>query len=95
MTDLDAIVEKLERWKTAIENAIASVTALRGIEAIVPPSSSRPANAGTVRKTTTKKRVISPEGRKRIAEASRRRWANLKKSSATAKKAVRKQPKKT
>jgi hypothetical protein len=39
MTDLDTIIERLENWKVAIDNAIASVTALRGIEAIVPPSS--------------------------------------------------------
>ena len=95
MTDLDTIVERLENWKAAIESAIASVTALRGIEAIIPPSSSAPVKRSAATKKATKKRVISPEGRKKMAEASRKRWANLKKSApAAAKKAVKKQAKK-
>jgi hypothetical protein len=90
MTDLDTIIERLENWKVAIDNAIASVTALRGIEAIVPPSSAAPVKPAAA----TKKRVLSPEGRKNIADASRKRWANLKKSApAATKKAVKRQAK--
>ena len=95
MTDLDTIIEQLEKWKVGIDNAIASVTALRGIEAIVPPSSAAPVKPAATTKKATKKRVLSPEGRKKMAEASRKRWANLKKSApAAAKKAVKKQAKK-
>jgi hypothetical protein len=94
MTDLDIIIEQLESWKVGIENAIASVTALRGIEAIVPPSSAAPVKQAAATKKATKKRVLSPEGRKNISEASRKRWANLKKAApAATKKTVKRQAK--
>src|ERR1035441_9973075 len=45
-------------------------------------------------KKATKKRVISPEGRKKISEASRKRWANVKKAApAATKKTVKKKAK--
>ena len=94
MTDLDTIIEQLEEWKVGIGNAIASVTALRGIEAIVPPSSAAPVKPAAATKKVTKKRILSPEGRKKISEASRKRWANLKKAiPAATKKAVKRQAK--
>ena len=94
MTDLDTIIEQLETWKVGIDNAIASVTALRGIEAIVPPSSAAPVKQAAATKKATKKRVLSPEGRKNIADASRKRWANLKKAApAATKKTVKRQAK--
>jgi hypothetical protein len=94
MTDLDTIIEQLENWKVGIDNAIASVTALRGIEAIVPPSSAAPVKQAAATKKATKKRVLSPEGRKKISDASRKRWANLKKSApAATKKTVKRQAK--
>ena len=34
-------------------------------------------------KKTTKKRNLTPEGRKRIAEAVKRRWAEQKKATST------------
>ena len=94
MTDLDTIIEQLETWKVGIDNAIASVSALRGIEAIVSPSSAAPVKRAAATKKATKKRVLSPEGRKNIADASRKRWANLKKAArAATKKAVKRQAK--
>ncbi len=40
------------------------------------------ASAPSVRKSAKKKRNLTPEGRKRIAEAVRRRWAEQKKAAA-------------
>jgi hypothetical protein len=94
MTDLDTIIEQLENWKVGIDNAIASVTALRGIEATVPPSSAAPVKQAEATKNATKKRVLSPEGRKKIADATRKRWANVKKAApAATKKSVKRQAK--
>lgn len=39
------------------------------------------ASAPVARKTAKKKRNLTPEGRKRIAEAVKRRWAEQKKAS--------------
>jgi predicted lysophospholipase L1 biosynthesis ABC-type transport system permease subunit len=44
-------------------------------------SSKKAAAAPAAKKTAKKKRNISPEGRKRIAEAVKRRWAEQKKAS--------------
>ena len=59
---------------------------------LLPPAA--PVKQAAATKKATKKRVLSPEGRKNIADASRKRWANLKKSaSAATKKTVKRQAK--
>lgn len=44
--------------------------------------SKKDAAAPAAKKTVKKKRNLSPEGRKRIAEAVKRRWAEQKKAAA-------------
>jgi hypothetical protein len=84
LNEVDSIISQLEEQRSSIERAIS---ALREISSPAPRRGRRP---GT--KLTRTKRVLSPEGRARIAEAARRRWANLKKaqSQATAKGAAKK-----
>ncbi len=48
----------------------------------VAPASKKAAAAPAAKKTVKKKRNLSPEGRKRIAEAVKRRWAEQKKATA-------------
>ncbi len=54
-------------------------------------SGSKPPKSGAARPATTrvtkKKRNLTPEGRKRIAEAVRRRWAEQKKTTGSTKSA--------
>jgi hypothetical protein len=45
-------------------------------------SSSTASSAGLGKKSARKKRRLTPEGRKRIAEAVKRRWAEQKKAAA-------------
>ena len=47
------------------------------------PKPRKAAAAAAAKKPAKKKRNLSPEGRKRIAEAVKRRWAEQKKASAT------------
>jgi len=42
----------------------------------------KPAVAKAVKKAGRKKRVLSPEGRKRIADAVKRRWAEQRKAGS-------------
>lgn len=44
-------------------------------------SANKPGGAG-VKKSVRKKRNLTPEGRKRIAEAVKRRWAEQKKAAS-------------
>lgn len=71
MDHLAHIISQLERQKAAIERAISALGEI----------DSGPENKQTVSQTPevgARKRRLSPEGRKRIAEAMRRRWAAKK-----------------
>jgi hypothetical protein len=46
------------------------------------PAPKKSATAPATRKPAKKKRNLTPEGRKRIADAVKRRWAEQKKSSS-------------
>jgi hypothetical protein len=70
VNDLGKIISQLEHQRTAIERAIS---ALREIDGSSQSGAVTPAIVEG--KTTAQKRHISPEGRKRIIEATKRRWA--------------------
>lgn len=74
MTDsLNKIIQQLERQKTAIERALTALREVEGIEAAGPASSSSgPAE---------RKGGMTPEGRKRLSAALKKRWAAAKKAA--------------
>ena len=84
MNELSQIIRQLEQQRSAIDKAL---TALRGT-----PAAAIPETEGTTgrRGRRPRKRRLSPEGRARIAEAARRRWAALKAAGGGAKRAGRK-----
>jgi hypothetical protein len=68
----------------AIDQEIARLTQARALLSDgtgVKRGPGRPKAAIAVTKPTKKKRNLSPEGRKRIAEAVRRRWATQRKAA--------------
>jgi hypothetical protein len=79
---LKEIIDSLERQRTAIDNALA---ALRGIEEVGQQST---ASSTRGRGPEKRKGGMTPEGRRRLAEAMKRRWAakragsQVRKSSA-------------
>jgi hypothetical protein len=91
---LDARVESLSRSNggymglagilAEIDQEIARLTEARALlidGTAVKRGPGRPKATTAVVKPTKKKRNLSPEGRKRIAEAVRRRWAAQKKAA--------------
>jgi hypothetical protein len=74
------IVTRLEKQKVAIDQAIAALRAFDDgdVAAAETPKTDRPRKAV---KKATQKRVMSEEGRRRIAEASRKRWAAVRKNA--------------
>ena len=86
MTDLQQIISNLERQKAAIEDALA---ALRSLTADAPErrGPGRPPGRRGPGRPLKKRSNISEEGRQRIAEALRKRWAAKR---AAAKKAASK-----
>ena len=65
MNDVESVISKLEKQRSAIDRAISALREITGTPAIGPD----------VAESKTKKRHLSPEGRKRIIEATKRRWA--------------------
>jgi hypothetical protein len=76
-------ISRLELQKAAIDKAIKVLREFDENEATetANPTFGRPAKAV---KKAAKKRVMSEEGRKRIAEASRKRWAAFKRAAKKA-----------
>lgn len=83
MNNLEDIISQLEREKVAIENALA---ALRGISgtggyaSVTQPTGQKrrgrpPKNPNAVPVASRKQSGITAEGRRRLAESMRKRWA--------------------
>lgn len=68
-----------------IDREIALMQQARAVLAGSGPASSGKRAVSATRKTAKKKRNLTPEGRKRIAEAVKRRWAEQKKKAASGK----------
>jgi hypothetical protein len=82
---LNDIIARLEEQKSAIERALSALRQITGSGV-----QSREEKSPAPRKVRTKrKRRITPEGRKRLAEAMKRRWA-VKRTAVQAKKRGRK-----
>ena len=84
MTDLSSIISELEQQRDAIERALAALRDVGG--------SSRITSNATAQSSTPRKRQMSEAGRKRIAEATRQRWAAKRALQATSTKPGLKQP---
>ena len=66
-----------------IDLEIAQLQQARALLAGKPaPATKKVAAVPAAKKSAKKKRNLTPEGRKRIAEAVKRRWAEQKKSSS-------------
>ncbi len=79
LSDFKEIISKLEKQKAAIDQALAILRDFSGDDAEQATSPRK-----TSLKRVGKKRVMSEEGRKRIAEASKRRWAAVRKAAKKA-----------
>ena len=72
---LSAALEGLEMQQRRVEEQIAQVRAALGGRKVRSASSDAPSKPA-------KKRQLSPEARKRIANAQKRRWAEYRKKQA-------------
>ena len=79
MDGLKTIIEQLEQQRKAIERALLALREVEGVvgRASEPIKTNRP-------ERKARKRRITPEGRRRLAEAMKRRWA-VKRTAAQAK----------
>lgn len=83
---LEDIISRLEQQRSAIESALTALRDLGGSSAAnVAPAASAPA----ARSRARRKGRMTPEGRKRLADAMKKRWA-VKRTAAQAKKSASK-----
>jgi hypothetical protein len=81
VAELDAEIASLQQARAALMALDESVVVLKARRGR-PKGSSNAAKAASVKvaKATPRKRNLSPEGRKRIADAMKRRWADRRKA---------------
>jgi hypothetical protein len=70
LKDIESIVSELEQQRSAIDRAISALREVSGTQASETSDGSQQQQA-----PATKKRGITPAGRRKLAEAMRRRWA--------------------
>ena len=85
MDGLNQIIAQLEKQKLAIEKALGALQEAGGGTSAAPAKRAYTRRAGKGKKHGG----ISAEGRKRLADAMRRRWA-VKRAGSTVKKAAKK-----
>jgi len=77
---LNEVIKKLEQQRIGIERALAALREIEGpgLETIATPAASAPRG----RRKAKRKGGMTPEGRRRLSEALKARWAAKKAGSA-------------
>jgi hypothetical protein len=85
LSEIDAKIASLQTARSAILsiNSDAPTTPVKG-------KRGRPKGSKNAAKSAPRKRNLTPEGRKRIADAMKRRWANERKAKEAPKKVAAK-----
>jgi len=78
IAEIDAQIQKLQQARALLSDASQPVRNGRG-----RPKGTKKAAAPAVVATGRRKRKLTPEGRKRIADAMKKRWAERRKQTAT------------
>lgn len=78
---LEAALHGLEAQRQRLDEQIAQVRAMMGRRVGRPPKGGAADSVAAASHSSTprKKRTLSPEARKRIAAAQKKRWANFRK----------------
>ena len=79
LSELDSEIARLQQIRAALAGAAGQEAAATASRRGRPKGSK---NAPATGQASKKKRQLSPEGRKRIADAMKKRWAERRKESA-------------
>lgn len=82
IAEIDAQIQKLQQARALLAGASQPVRAGRGRPRGSSTKVATPVSAATAT-TGKRKRKLTPEGRKRIADAMKKRWAERRKQSAS------------
>jgi hypothetical protein len=95
--DVSKIVAEIDAKIASLQQARAVLLGLDDAAVATKPRRGRPkgsVNAPKVAKPVTRKRNLTPEGRKRIADAMKRRWAERRKQPTKSEAPKKEVPKK-
>ena len=79
MKDVENVISQLEHQRSAIDRALSALREITG-------SAATRVDGHRISQSKTKKRHLSPEGRRRIIAATKRRWAANRTAQAGASK---------
>ena len=77
MNNVENVISQLEKQRSAIDRALAALREITG-------SAATRVDGHRISQSKTKKRHLSPEGRRRIIAATKKRWAAKRKGQAGA-----------
>ena len=77
---LEAALQGLEAQKQKLDEQISEVRSMMGHRVGRPPKTSAPKETASAPAAGRKRRTLSPEARKRIAAAQKKRWAAFRKT---------------
>jgi hypothetical protein len=75
VNDVENVISHLEKQRSAIDRALSALREISG-------SSASGSDHTTRTRSQKKKRHLSPEGRRRIIEATKKRWATVRANAA-------------
>ena len=75
---LNEVIKKLEQQRTGIERALAALREIEGPGAVAPAAAPAAVPASGRLRKATRKGGMTPEGRRRLSEALKARWAAKK-----------------
>lgn len=81
IAEIDAQISKLQQARTLLAGTTQIATKVSGRRK-GGKVAVKAATAAAPKKATARKRKLSPEGRKRIADAMKKRWAERRKQNA-------------
>ena len=81
--DVSRIISEIDAEIARLQQARVALVAIGGSGTVAPPKRrGRPKGSTNAPAPAKRARNLSPEGRKRIAEAMKRRWAERRKTTA-------------
>jgi len=80
--DVSKILSEIDEKIASLQQARIAILQLNETGAVKPKRGRPKGSVNTKKPAKAKKRNLSPEGRKRIAEAMKRRWAEHRKETA-------------
>ena len=81
LAELDVEIERLTKIRAALMGSESTATEVAGTKKRGRPKGSKNAASTTSITAAKGKRQLTPEGRKRIADAMKKRWADRKKAA--------------